>query len=242
MVVDKIHEIISFKQCKWLEKFVNFNTQKRNRAKNEIEKNFSKSLISSFFGKTMENVRSRLRLECVKKDENEKKINEHSKLTFNKVHILYENDASYTLKQNEVLMYQPICLGFAILELSKLHMYESYYYKLKPYFGQDNIQLHYVDTDAFVLSVNTEDIIKDLKNLKHVFDFSNLDENHELFSKKNKKLIKKFKLETPKNMWIDEFVCLRSKMDAFKCRDDSKNDMKVISKSQFEHIELEENK
>ena len=32
MVVDKIHEIISFKHSKWLEKYINFNTQKRNRA------------------------------------------------------------------------------------------------------------------------------------------------------------------------------------------------------------------
>ena len=30
MIVDKVHEIISFKQSKWLEKYINFNTQKRN--------------------------------------------------------------------------------------------------------------------------------------------------------------------------------------------------------------------
>ena len=44
-----------------------------------------------------------------------------------------------------------------------------------------------MDTDSFVLSVNTKDIIKDLKNLEDLFDFSNLNKNHELFSKKNKK-------------------------------------------------------
>ena len=53
-------------------------------------------------------------------------------------------------------MNQPICLGFAILELSKLHMYEIYYDKLQPRFGQEIIQLHYIDTDAFVLSLNTK--------------------------------------------------------------------------------------
>ena len=36
MIVDKIHEITSFEQCKWLEK--NFITQKRNGAKNDFEK------------------------------------------------------------------------------------------------------------------------------------------------------------------------------------------------------------
>ena len=44
-----------------------------------------------------------------------------------------------------------------------------------------------MDTDSFVLSVNTKDIIKNLKNLEMIFDFSNLDKNHELFSKKKQK-------------------------------------------------------
>ena len=61
-------------------------------------------------------------------------------------------------------MDKPIYLGFDVLELSNMHMYETYYDKLQPYFGQENIRLHYIDTDAFVLSVNTKDIIKDLKN------------------------------------------------------------------------------
>ena len=36
MVVDKVHNIISFKQSKWLEKYISFNTQKRNKAKNDF--------------------------------------------------------------------------------------------------------------------------------------------------------------------------------------------------------------
>ena len=71
---------------------------------------------------------------------------------------------------------------------------------------------------------------------------SNLDENHELFSNKNKKVIGKVKIETPKNIWIDEFVCLRSKVYSFKCKDEdeNKNNIKGISKSQSKHIKIEE--
>ena len=68
-----------------------------------------------------------------------------------------------------------------------------------------------------ILSMKTENVINDLKNLEYIFDFSNLDENHELFSNKNKKVIGKFKIETPKNVFIDEIVCLRSKAYSFKC-------------------------
>ena len=49
-----------------------------------------------------------------------------------------------------------------------------------------------MDTGSFVLRVYTKDITKDLKNLEDISDFSNLDENHEKFSIKNKKLNGKF--------------------------------------------------
>ena len=244
MEVVKIHNIISFKQSRWLEKYISFNTQKRNKAKNDFEKDFFKLLNNAFYGKTMENVRNRLKIKFIKKDDYSEIIKQQSKLTFEGIHKSYENFDSYTFKQNEVLMDKPIYLGFTVLELSKLHMYETYYDKLQPYFGQENIQLHYVDTDAFVLSLKTQYIIKDLKNLENIFDFSNLDKNHELYSNKNEKVSGKFKIETPKSIWIDEFVCLRSNMYAFKCKDEieDKNKLKGISKSQSKNIKFEEYK
>ena len=161
MIVDKLHNVISFKQNRWLEKYISFNTQKRNKAKNDFEKDFYKLLNNAFYGKTMENVRNRLKMKFVKKDDYIEIIKQQSKLTFNGIHKSYEISDSYTHKQNEVLMDKPIYLGFSLLELSKLLMYEIYYDKLQPYFGQENIQLHYMDTDSFVLSVNTKDITKD---------------------------------------------------------------------------------
>ena len=242
MIVEKVHEIISFKQSKWLECYISFNTQKRNKAKNEFEKDFFKLLVNAAFGKFLENVRNRLELELIKKDDIKKIIDQQSKLTFNGIQKSYENHDSYTFKQNQVVMDKAIYVGFAILELSKLHMYETYYDTLQPYFGQENLQLHYLDTDGMILSMKTENIIKDLTNLEDIFDFSNLDQNHELFSEKNKKVIGKFRIETPKNIIIDEFVCLRSKAYSFKCKDkdENKNKIKGISKSQSKHIKFEE--
>ena len=38
MEVEKVHSTISIKQSKWLEKYISFNTQKRNKAINEFKK------------------------------------------------------------------------------------------------------------------------------------------------------------------------------------------------------------
>ena len=38
MEVEKNHQMISFKQTKWLESYINFNVQKHNKSKNDFEK------------------------------------------------------------------------------------------------------------------------------------------------------------------------------------------------------------
>ena len=67
---------------------------------------------------------------------------QQSKLIFNGFHKLYDNCDSYTFKQNEVSMDKHNFLGFAVLKLSKLIMYETYHDKLQPYFGEKNLHLH----------------------------------------------------------------------------------------------------
>ena len=48
MIVDKIHEKISFIQGEWLENYQNIITQKRNGAKNDFEKDFYNLLFTHF--------------------------------------------------------------------------------------------------------------------------------------------------------------------------------------------------
>ena len=62
MVIEEVHEVISFKQSKWLEKYIIFITQKRNLAVNDFEEYFYNLLNSAFYGMTMENVRNKCKL------------------------------------------------------------------------------------------------------------------------------------------------------------------------------------
>ena len=68
----------------------------------------------------------------------------------------------------------------------------------------------------------------DLKNPNDSFGFSILIEDWEIFSLKNKKVFSVFKIETPKNIWLDQFVCLRSKMYAFNCGDENKKNKRLF--------------
>ena len=135
-----------------------------------------------------------------------------------------------------------IYLGVAIFELSMLHMYETFFDKIQPYFRKEKKQLHYMDYDSFVLSLKTENVLKGLKNVDNVFDFSNLNKNHEFFSNRNEKLIGYFKIEIPKNFWMDEFIALRSKLYAFKGGDDDEKKLKGDFKSQSRNVKFEEHK
>ena len=93
-------------------------------------------------------------------------------------------------------------------------MYEFYYDKLQPYYN-NNVKLHYMDTDSFILSIKTRDLIKDLEYFKNHLDFSEVDENHELYDTINKKVIGKMKTETSPVIELDNFVALRSKTYSF---------------------------
>ena len=68
MEIVKVHIVISFKQSKWSGKYINFNTQKRNQTVNDFENDFYKLTKNAFYGKTMETVRNRLKVEFNKKD------------------------------------------------------------------------------------------------------------------------------------------------------------------------------
>ena len=73
MVVDKVHEIISFKLSKWFEQNIKFYTQKK-LATNGFEKGFYILLINAFYGKTVESVSNRIKREFTRKNDDEKII------------------------------------------------------------------------------------------------------------------------------------------------------------------------
>ena len=106
-------------------------------------------------------------------------------------------------------------------------MYEFYYHRLQPYYN-GKIKLHYMDTDSFILSMKTTNLLKDLEYFKKDFDLSELDENSELYDTINKKVIGEMKTETLPIIELDNFVALRSKSNSFSYRATQKPKQKGI--------------
>ena len=54
-------------------------------------------------------------------------------------------------------MNKPVYLGLSILEISKIVMYEFWYYYVKLKYGE-KAKLCYIDTDSFIVYIKTKDI------------------------------------------------------------------------------------
>ena len=184
MKVTKIHTIYRFKQSPWLAEYIDHNTQKRTVAKTNFEKDLYKLMNNAFFGKTIENVRYRTNIELIPHTEIERIIKRQSKLSFKGLAQHYKDFSLYENDKEIVTFDKPIYLGFTVLELSKLLMYEFYYHKLQPYY-KEKVKLHCMDTDFFILSIKTNNLSEDLKIFKDDFDFSELDKDQPLYDTTN---------------------------------------------------------
>ena len=85
-----------------------------------------------------------------------------------------------------LILNKPVYVGFSILDLSKLLMYEFHYKCIKSKF---DAKLLFTDTDSLVYEIETEDVYEDFYQDKNLFDFSDYPLDSEFFDPVNKKLL-----------------------------------------------------
>ena len=226
----KIHRAIKFSQKEILKPYIEFNTEKRKNANNDFEKDVYKLMNNAVFGKTMEDKRKHLDFEIVSDETRFMKcVNNPS---FKHSHIISDNLVGVEKQKAQLKLDKPIFIGMSILDLSKQHMYKFYYDVMKPKYG-DNIRMVYTDTDSFVFHTKTDDIYKDLHDIKDEMDFSDYPIYHKCYDTTNKKTLGKFKDECSSKI-ITGFIGLRPKCYAFQIYGEEKEHKKC--KGTAKHI------
>ena len=110
MKVTKVHKILAFQQKPWLREYIDFNTNMRKAANNDFEKDFYKLTINSVFGKTMENLRKRVDIQLIHREQMLLKVT--AKPVFKSFKIFNDDLASVELKKQNLVLNRPIYVGF----------------------------------------------------------------------------------------------------------------------------------
>eukprot|EP00732_Lithocolla_globosa_P001374 Lithocolla_globosa_v1_NODE_674_length_3463_cov_2.828052.p1 type:complete len:601 gc:universal NODE_674_length_3463_cov_2.828052:2865-1063(-) len=202
---------IKFTQKPFMKSYIDLNTFHRSNAKNDFEKAFYKLMNNSCFGKTIENVRNRKRIEIIVDEKQlQKAIN---KPIFKSRSQVNETTQIIQYKKTSVKLNKPIFVGCAILDLSKLDMLKFHYNTMHNKYG-DKQTLLFTDTDSLAYKIQTNDVYNDIKTMKDQFDLSNYSKSHRLFDDTNNKQLFKMKDELEGNI-MTEFIGLRSKMYSY---------------------------
>ena len=208
LVLEHIHRAIEFKQSAWMKEYIDFNTNLRTADKNDFEKDFQTLMNNSVFGKTMENIRKHRNIKLVTNHESYLKLvmkpNFKSGVRFDK------NLMGCEMGKIKVVMNKPVYLGQAILDLSKIVMYEFHYDYMVPKYGK-KLYICYMDTDSLIYNIETEDFYKDIADdVPTRFNTSGYNPNRPLPIGLNKKVIGLMKDELVGEI-MTEFVNLRPK-------------------------------
>ena len=128
-------------------------------------------------------------------------------------------------------MTKTIYLGLSILQISKTLIQEFWCNYMKPKY-RDRAKLCYIDSDSFVIYIETEDFYKNIAgNFEKWFDTSNYDENDKrpLPISKSKKIPGLFKDELGEKI-MTLFVGVRAKSYAYLMDDDSEHNKAKATK------------
>jgi hypothetical protein len=171
----------------------------RNEAKqegNSILDSFLKMCYSAFVGKTISSNQNHVDLKFATSRAFALRYASNHRFNDWKP-ISKKNDISlFSFSKGTVHYDMPSLIGFTVLELSKLKLYETFdEFKL----GFPGAKIIHGNTDSLALLLPTADVcfLTRLKSMSYLMDFSNLDPSHTLYSCEGKGIPGRFKLIHP---------------------------------------------
>ena len=177
--------------------------------------NLIKICIKSSISKSIENIRKRINVKVVNDKRSYLKI--VNKPNFMLQKIIDKNFVALHFSKKVLTLNKPIYIGFCILVLSKLLMYQFHYdYVLKTF---NDAKPLFTDTDSLGYDIVDSNVYEQCFKDKKLFDFSRYPKDSIYFDNSNKKVLGKMKDEF-NDAKIDEFVVLKSKMYSLLASDD----------------------
>ena len=207
----KIHRVLAADQSNFLKPYIDFNSEKRQKATSKFEQDFFKLANNSIYGKFIESLRNRTNVDIVKDEKTAKRLT--SKPQFLGFHILDDQITIVQSIKRTLTLNKPIACGFIVLENAKYIMGDFWYGVMKPRYG-DKIKLLLSDTDSFIYAVYTADGYKDLYDLRNYMDLAEYRKDTcigKFHDPTNKKVPGKFSDEKPTEI-ISEVIALKPKM------------------------------
>ena len=144
--------------------------------------------VNSVCGKTMENLRTRINVDLINNAKDY--IRCVSKPSFFSQKISSKNLVPIYKIKPVLTLNKPIYVGFSILDLSIVLIYEFHYKYIKSKFDP---KLLFTDTDSLVYEFKTEDVYEDFYADKDLLDFSDYPLDSKFFDPVNKKIIGRMK-------------------------------------------------
>ena len=223
LVVTAVHRGIRFNTRYMLRDYIQYNTDQRNAAGNdECKRSFFKMMNNAVFGKTIEKPEKHIDIRLETDPEAARRHAEKPHCV--QFRVFHEELIGVEMRKVKGVINKPFQLGYAILELSKLHMYRSFY-QLKAHFG-DRVRMMYTDTDSLVLSFEGPDCqpfdlyseLLTTPSISELFDLSQTPVGHVTFPTNiqhaHADQVGYFKDEL-KGDQIVEFIALKPKMYSF---------------------------
>ena len=136
------------------------NTELRAASTNDADKDMYKLLNNAVFGKTCENLFKRTDYRLV--SSRKQSLDLIAKLTFKDYTVYNEKLAGIHLDPCSVTLNKPSYVGVAVLEISKVLIYEFYYKKVKATYG-DRATFLMTDTDSLFIRKETDDWYDDIR-------------------------------------------------------------------------------
>ena len=147
-----------------MDHFIRMNTELRQKVTSVFEKDLFKLMNNSVLGKTMENLRMRVDVKLVRKNEEDKLRRLIANPAFARANIFEDDLAAIQVHKSRLVLNRPVFVVMSVLDLSNHRMYNlhclSFYFllhQIKAQYGQ-HCQLLYTDTDSLLHEIQTEDV------------------------------------------------------------------------------------